>query len=389
VPVRRGVEGKHTESVTSVAFHVDQLFFKAPGGIGTYVRELVPALARQDPSPELVLFHARFDGGNESMPAEIAGLALERLDSTIRTLYPRWDLLARPPLPERLRATDIVHAPNPAAVPPTADHQRLIVTVHDMAFDRYPALFPRQWRWLYRAGVRAAVRRAHAILTPSRNTAEDLLSRTNARPERIHVVALAPSLDIGESSPAPVLERLRVPEPYLLSVGTLEPRKNLVRLVRAYRRAATGGLPHALVLAGFMGWHADDLLRELTLEGPGRIVMTGGVSGPDLDALYRAASAFVYPSLYEGFGLPPLEAMARGIPTVTSTSSSLSEVAGDAALGIDPSSVPALADAIRRVLTDMHLAADLAERGRARAATFSWDETARRTLQVYEEVARR
>jgi glycosyltransferase involved in cell wall biosynthesis len=370
--------------VTSVAFCVDQLFFSVPGGIGTYVRELAPALLRADPAVELRLFHASF-GGAEPAEAWARELPREEIPATIRTLYPRWDLLGRPPLPGRLGSTDVVHATNHAAVPPARPGQRLVVTVHDLAFEHFPQLFPTSWRWLYRAGVRAAVRRADAIITPSRSTAEDLVSRTAAKPDRIHVVPLAAALDLGDADVGATLARLKVPGPYVLFVGTLEPRKNLVRLVRAYRRVAASGLPHALVLAGGMGWHGSELLRELALAGAGEIVLTGELSRAELDALYRGATCFAYPSLYEGFGLPVLEAMARGIPVVTSAGSSLPEVTGDDAVAVDPRSVADIADAIRRVLSDSALAADLAARGHRRASTFSWEETARRTLQVYEK----
>ncbi|HET9248335.1 MAG TPA: glycosyltransferase family 1 protein, partial [Actinomycetota bacterium] len=300
-----------------VAAHVDQLFFTVPGGVGTYIRNLVPALAGREPSLEVTLFHARFAEPRPSEPW-MDGFAEEEIGGSIRSLYPRWNLTARPALPPSVRSADLVHAMSGSAVPPAAKGQRLVVTVHDLAFDRYPGMFPRAWRAMYRLGLRAAVRRADAIVTPSRTTAEDLLSRTNVEPRKLHVVpeaaALPPSdVDVGEA-----LSRLKVRPPYVLFVGTLEPRKNLVRLVRAYRRLAATGVPHALVLAGPLGWHHESLMRELALQGPGEIVMTGALEPDELDAVYRAADAFAYPSVYEGFGLPVLEAMSRGIPVVAS-----------------------------------------------------------------------
>jgi len=368
-----------------VAIHADQPYFRAPGGIGTYLRNLVPALARRESGLELTLFHARFAASEPPEPW-MRGFPVEELARSIRALYPGWDLLGRPRLPAALADADIVHATNPAAVPPISRGQRLVVTVHDLAFLRFPSLFPRAWSFLYRLGLRAAVRRADAILTPSRNTAEDLLGRTRVEPRKIHVTPLAAALPTSGADPDEVLRRLAIPEPYVLFVGTLEPRKNLVRLVRAYRRAAGVGLPHTLVLAGPMGWHAEALRRELALEGPGRVVLTGPLGAEDLDAVYRRADAFVYPSLYEGFGLPVLEAMARGVPTVASATSAVPEVTGDAAIGVDPRSVRDLARAIERVLSDADLARDLAARGRARAERFDWDETARLTLEVYERI---
>lgn len=373
--------------MTSVAFHIDQVFFPVPGGIGTYVRSLAPALARRDPSLDVRLFHSRFDPAADAEPEPwTTAFRTEELSGSVRSLYPRWDLAARPALPPALQECDVVHATNHVAIPPARSGQKLVVTVHDLAFEHYPSMFPRVWRYLYRAGLRAAIKRADAILTPSRNTAEDLLSRTDVAPEKLYVTPLAASLTRGTAEPAEVLARLKVPTPYVLFVGTLEPRKNLVRLVRAYRRVAATGVPHTLVLAGAMGWHPDALLREIALRGPGEIVLTGTLADEDLDAVYRGAAAFAYPSIYEGFGLPVIEAMARGIPTVASTSSAVPEAAGDAAIGVNPRSVRDIAKSLQRVLTDPELAEHLSSRARQHAERFSWDETARLTLQVYERV---
>ena len=370
--------------MTSVAVHVDQLFYQAPGGIGTYVRRLVPAMAKQDPALEVKLFHARF--GNEAPERWTRDFWMEELPRGIRFLYPRWNLTARPALPAALSSLDVLHAPSPASIPPAGSRQKLVVTIHDLAFLVAPQYFPRDWRMLFKLGLRAAVRRADAIVTPSRNTAEDLLSRTPVDPEKVHVVPLAAASDPSEVDGGETLARLKLHPPYILSVGTLEPRKNLVRLIRAYRRAAAAGVPHSLVLAGPLGWHHQQLHRELALRGPGEVVLTGALPEADVDALYRHAAAFVYPALYEGFGLPVLEAMSRGLPVITSTTSSLPEVAGEAALAVDPESVREIAAAIEAVTTDMALAEKLAKRGRARAERFSWDETARQTLEIYDKV---
>jgi glycosyltransferase involved in cell wall biosynthesis len=370
--------------LTSVAFHVDQLWFSAPGGIGTYVRELIGSLPTGEAGADLVPFRARFP--SDRTPVTVAMSETVILPASIRTLYPRWDLFARPALPPSLAGCDVIHAPNPAAVPPARHGQKLVVTVHDLAFERFPELFPRSWRWLYRAGLRAAVGRADAIITPSRATADELRSRTSIPADRVHVVALASSLPPTANDPAAAIERLHVPAPYLLFVGTLEPRKNLVRLVRAYRKAVGPSLPHALVLAGPAGWKSEALEAELALTGPGTIVRTGALDVSELDALYRSAAAFVYPSLYEGFGLPVLEALHRGVPTVASDIPPIREVAGNAALLVDPRSEEALATAIERILIDDALAADLRRDGPARAAGFSWSATAEGTLAVYREV---
>ena len=370
--------------MTRLAILVDQLFASIPGGMGTYVRELVPALTRADPSLDIALFHSKFTGSLQESWAR--GYPQVQLDAGIRRLYPSWTLFRRPRLPEELSGCGIVHSPLPAAVPPVRPRQGLVVTVHDVAFLAHPEAYSRSWRLVYRAALARTTRSADAIVTVSRYTAEDLVRRTKTDPGRVHVVPLAGALPATEADPDPVLDRLKVHRPYILSVGTLEPRKNLPRLVRAYRRLAVRGLPHSLVLAGPAGWRYQALMREVPMEGPGDVILTGAVPRSDLDALYRAAGMFVYPSLYEGFGIPVLDAMARGIPCVVSTSSSLPEVAGEAAYFVDPRSVAAIAEAIERVATDPVLAARLGAAGPARAGRFSWDETARRTLEVYKAI---
>jgi glycosyltransferase involved in cell wall biosynthesis len=366
-----------------VAFHVDQLWFAAPGGIGTYVRQLPRAMRVEDPSISLLFFRSRWPAGPEGTSSEQDAI---ELPWSIRTLYPSWALLGRPALPAPLSHADVVHATNPAAIPPAPEGAKLVVTVHDLAFETYPAAFDAKWRWLYRAGLKAAMSRADALIVPSGSTAEDLRTR-GADAGKIHVIPLAAPDPPARSDPAEVVARLRVPVPFILSVGTIEPRKNQVRLVRAYRRVIERtGLPHTLVLCGPNGWGEDELLHELAIGGTGRVLRTGGLDPDDVDALYRSADAMAYPSLYEGFGLPVVEALSRGVPTVTSDASSIPEVAGDAALLVNPADEDALADALERLLTDRELAARLREAGPEQAARFSWSRTARATLDVYELV---
>jgi glycosyltransferase involved in cell wall biosynthesis len=360
-----------------VAFHTDQLWFPASGGIGTYVRELLAALHG---AVELTTFQVGTEADRRDADVAVAG--------SIRTLYPRWNLTGRPSLPGALRACDLVHATNHAAIPPAVHRQALVVTVHDVAFDAFPAAFPTSWRWLYRAGVRAAARRADVIVTPSHATASDLEQRHGVDPNLVRVTPLASSLPTTSEDTAATLAALGIDPPFILCPATLEPRKNLVRLIRAYRQVAAD-VPQVLVLSGPDGWGADAVATEIARGGPGRVIRTGLVSDAHLDALLRAADLVAYPSLYEGFGLPVVEAMTRGVPVLASTTPAIAETAGGAALLVEAEDVAAIAEGLARVLTDRTLHEDLVAKGSDRAAGFSWDATARATLDAYRDALER
>ncbi len=365
-----------------IAFHVDQLWFSAPGGIGTYVSHLVSELPAVAPDDELVPFSASWAGrpSPEGVPA-----ATRSVGMPIRALYPMWAWSRRPNLPQRFGTLDAIHATNPAAIPPARPRQALVVTIHDLAFERYPELYPPRWRRLYQRGLEIAVREAHAVLAPSRHAAAAVAAHGVER-ERIHITPLAadPPAEAGTASTPPY------DGPYVLFVGTLEPRKNMPRLVRAFRAAVgDASLPHQLILAGPTGWQQDTLANALAADGGGRVHLPGRVGRQELEALYRGADAVAYPSLYEGFGLPVLEALAHGRPTLTSSTSSIPEVADDAALLVDPEDDDAIAAGLVRILTDEPLRAELISKGPARAASFSWAATARATLEAYRDALER
>jgi glycosyltransferase involved in cell wall biosynthesis len=376
-----------------VGLHVDQLWFRAPGGIGTYVRELWSSLDRLDDADvEVLPFTARWREERADArpdPPVVAG-ATQQLRLPIRVLYPAWATVRRPRLPRRFGHLDVIHATNHVAIPPARHGQALVVTVHDLAFERFPDLFPPRWVRLYRRSLAIARREADVVLAPSEATARDLEGHGIPR-SKIRVIPLAcrPPLDQRSvtGGRVPVLEPGR---PFLLAVGTLEPRKNLPRLVRAFRRAAQDAdLPHALVLAGPTGWHQEALAAELDRDATGRVHRLGSLHPVDLDAVYGDAAAVAYVSLYEGFGLPVLEALARGLPTLASDSTSIPEVAGEAALLVDPEDEDAIAAGIVRILTDDALRADLARAGPVRAGSYSWASTARATLGAYEQATGR
>jgi len=267
-----------------------------------------------------------------------------------------------------------------------------VVTVHDLTLLTHP-----EWheaakvRW-FRWAMRRAVTRAQRVLCVSATTARDLAEQLGVDPARIDVTPLGTDLRRAPDDEVAALRArlgLGDDEPYLLGLGTLEPRKDLPTLVRAFALLAHD-LPHRLVLAGLAGWGAGPLQEAVAASGVAdRVLLPGYVPEVDKAALFSGADAFVYPSRYEGFGLPVLEAMACGVPTITTTGGSLPEVAGDGALLLDPGDPGALAAAIAKLLANPEEAAALAHRGQARAATQTWDRCAALTAAAYRRAAGR
>lgn len=267
-----------------------------------------------------------------------------------------------------------------------------VLTVHDLIFEHYPEHHTRRNRLFLRTSMPLFVRAARQIIAVSRQTARDLVDLYRADPAKITVIyngvdsAFQPP---DEATVRAARTRYSPDRPYLLMLGTLEPRKNHRLALRALARLKTLGHPHRLVLAGGQGWLFDPVQQEVARLGlEGDVLFPGYIPNADLPGLYAAADCVLMPSLYEGFGLPMLEAMACGAPVVASTASSLPEVGGDAALYVSPHDDEALAAAIHLVLTQPALADALAARGLARAASFTWAHCAAQTVEVYRAAAR-
>lgn len=263
-----------------------------------------------------------------------------------------------------------------------------VVTVHDLAVFLYPETFTFKKRVLQRALLPTLVRNAAAVLTPSEATRRDVLRLLPSDPRRVVAVPLAAGDSFATRPGADEIAReraaLHLPARYLLAVGTLEPRKNLPRLIRAFERIAARFPDVHLVVAGGRGWRDESIRATLgDSKVKDRIHAVGYVSPEALRVLYAEALVLCYPSLYEGFGLPVAEAMAMATPVLTSRGSSLDEVAAGAALAVDPLSVDELAAALERLLSDEALRADLSRRGLTRAAELSWKSTALRTREVF------
>lgn len=346
-------------------------------GNETYVRGLLSGLASLDgvTVAAAVPPEHRVDAGWSSaitwLPLS-TNSSVRRLSGDLARLSQRWN-------------ADILHA---TYLAPYRSPCPVVVSVHDVSFKRFPEYFSWRDRVLFSTLLPSSLRRAAAVLTLSSHSRDELRHFYPGLRTPIHVVPAAPSRTfrpLDTDTAAAVLSRLDIPRPFLLAVGSVQPRKNLARLVEAFGGVRRERPDIHLVIVGPSGFRAS-ALRE-TIAGRGLIDavrLLGYVSEDELVALYNAAVALVYPSVYEGFGLPVVEAMACGRPVIAANTSSLPEVAGNAALLVDPFDVSALGSAMERLLADPQAAADLGARGLARVAQFSWQRTASTALAAFE-----
>jgi glycosyltransferase involved in cell wall biosynthesis len=284
---------------------------------------------------------------------------------------------------------DLLHALG--FVSPFGWRGKTVVTVYDLSFLRYPEVFNRSNRFYLGTFTPPSLRRADRVITISESTRQDVIDLCGVAPERVTPILLAADERFKPATPEAVTafrERHGLPERFILYLGTLEPRKNVDTLVKAYARLREQGSDdHILVLAGGKGWQYDSIFEQVHALGLTDSVRFPGFVPADEQALwYSSATVFAFPSRFEGFGLPLLEAMACGTPVVSSWASSLPEVVGDAGLLVDPSDVDGLSSALRQLMEDESQRQAFAAAGLARAQTFSWQRMASETVQVYREV---
>lgn len=356
-------------------------------GNSTYTRGLISAFVAANDADHFALFagnpdhpfyRARPSRGRLRVVRVAQGKGLVRLAWTLGRAASR----------ERV---DVMHTQYTAPLGYTGP---LVVTVHDLGFLHVPESFPRGLRAALRALVPRSIARAAQVITDSEFAARDIVMRYGVRPEKIAVIPLGADArfrPVDQAETVDVLARYDLRPGFLFSLGRLNRRKNLERLLQAYGRLRANGLTDVpLVIGGKPDYGVDDVLRRADLSAAGSSVRFAGlIPDRDLPAFYCGAACFVYPSLFEGFGLPLLEAMACGTSVVASNRAALPELVGDAGLLVDPESVNDLVAALGRVLGDCGLAHELGQRGLERSRQFSWEKTARRTLEVYREAAQR
>jgi glycosyltransferase involved in cell wall biosynthesis len=359
------------------------------GGNETYIRNLIRSLAEIDGENRYTIYLANPRAAKEWSN----GFATRHQNFSIVSLPPPTPII-RVPLylayELRRRPVDVLHVQFTA--PPFCPAP-VVATIHDLAFEHLPETFTRRGSLQLKLTVRRTAHRAARIATVSEYSRQDLLRTYRLPPEKVavtyngiesHFTTKPSSANEAEE----VSRRFGIERGFLLAVGSLQPRKNLVRLIRAYAglRAGHADFTHQLVIVGRKLWLTDEIFAEVKRQQWAKdLILTDYVADEDLPRLYRAATAFVYPSLFEGFGLPPVEAMACGTPVVTSNTSSLPEVTGEAALLIDPHSEEDLTRALLSIVRDDALRAKLRAAGIEQAKKFTWREAAEKTLRLYRE----
>jgi len=369
---------------------IDAAVLRPPmSGVERAVQSLVGALGRATRDFEFIIYYPRsLPKPPDTTPPDFR-YRHPLLPNRFRFLRILWEQTMLPFALRRDRV-DLLHAP--AYVAPRFSATPLVLTIYDAIALRFPNLCKRVNALHYRLLMPSAARRALRVIVPSECTRRDVVSLLGVPEERIRVVPLGvsahfrPIEDAAEI--AAVRRRYGLPELYVLYVGNLEPKKNLPHLIRALAASRrTGRLTHRLVIAGRKAWHTAELRRTIrTYRLHDAVVFPGEIRESDLPALYSGASLFVFPSLYEGFGLPPLEAMACGTPVVATRAGALPEVLGNAALLLSSGDVRQLRIAMEKVMNNRFLRNSLRARGIERAKRFTWENTARKTLDVYAEI---
>jgi len=355
--------------VVRVAYTLEQCWHRVPGG--TAIAALEVARAMPDVRRDVQLLgvsgrHADDPAVDFDLSIDVAGLPVAGAmlyETSLRLHWPRVESVW--PDAELVHCTTII---------PFATRRKMVVTVHDLAFLHHPEFFTRRGNAVFRRSLAAIRRRADMVLCSSRATLDDCREAGFGEDRLRHVALGVRHVDVDDTAVERVRRERSLPSEFLLFVGTLEPRKNLARLIRAH--GSRPDLPH-LVIVGAEGWGAHEAPAS------SRVSFVGHVDDTSLHALYRAATVFVYPSIREGFGLPVLEAMAQSTPVVTSATTSTAEVAGGAAVLVDPLDEESIADGIVRALANRDHYVDL---GRQRASVMTWQNAAATTASVYDEV---
>ncbi|MFC2025812.1 glycosyltransferase family 4 protein [Chloroflexota bacterium] len=360
---------------------------KEPGGAGTYIIQLIRALVELQP-PYKITVIAHQNGYNQINIPTKPGLAWIIVGDKKPAKRLVWEQVRLPGLVRKTRV-DLLHSlhyTRPAFLP-----CRSVVTFHDMTFFIFPHLHTRLKRLFFPSAIRLSARKADAIIAVSESTRTDTIRLLNISGDKVFTVPEGVGKEFRPISDGKMLADIRhrynLPHEFFLYVGTIEPRKNLQLLIKSYNNLTGRGHSIPLVIVGNLGWMYDDVLHQIeVLDLRENIHFTGYVPIQDLPSIYNLAKIFVYPSTYEGFGLPPLEAMACGTPVITTAVSSIPEHVGDGGILIPPEDEAALTQAMLKLLNDQTFQTEMSHRGPQQAKLFTWKHTAKETTKVYQHI---
>ncbi|MFC2054636.1 glycosyltransferase family 4 protein [Chloroflexota bacterium] len=358
-----------------------------PGGAGNYIIQLIRSLASLETDSHFTVFAYQSGYGLFDVPTS------PQLDwflfpdkSPARRLL--WEQTT---LPRLVRRSNVALLHSLHYTKPLSLSCASVVTFHDMTFFLYPHLHTRSKRIFFPTAIRLSARLADALIAVSENTKKDAVRLLGVPGDKITAIPHGVGEEFHPITDTRLLEDIRrkysLPQDFILNVGVVEPRKNLTLLLKSYQRLHSQGISLPLVIVGGLGWMYEDVFRLVESLGiKEQVHFTGYVSSHDLPIVYNLSRVFVYPSIYEGFGLPPLEAMACGTPVITTAVSSMPEHVGDAGILIPPQDEKALTNALQKLINDSTIQEELSSKGPERASQFTWKRTAQETLKVYQSV---
>lgn len=358
-----------------------------PGGAGNYIIHLIRALASLSNEYQFTIF-AHHSGRDliDSPPSSRMNWVLVPDKSPARRLV--WEQVTFPRLVRQSRVGLLhsLHYTRPLFLACSS-----VVTFHDMTFFLYPHLHTRSKRIFFPSAIRLSARLADALIAVSENTKNDAIRLLGVPGDKITAIPHGVGEEFHPITDARLLDDIRLkfslPQDFILNVGVVEPRKNLTLLLKSYQQLHSQGISLPLVIVGGLGWMYEDVFRQVESLGiKEQVYFTGYVPDHDLPIIYNLARVFVYPSIYEGFGLPPLEAMACGTPVITTAVSSMPEHVADAGILIPPQDENALTNALQKLINDSTLQEELSSKGPERASQFTWKRTAQETIKVYQSV---
>jgi len=358
-------------------------------GVEEYTANLLSSMINLAPHIRFKLFlnsFSRVDLNDDWIKSP--NVSVHKFNIPNKILFPSLWALGSPKIDRLIGGADVFFSPH-FFVAPVSKSCRRVITFHDLSFIRYPEFFSFKQRiWHYLQKPHKQAQKADSIIAVSNSTKADLVDLFGVKPDKVNVVYSGIDsrfFNFNDGEQEKTKQKYNLPDNYILFLGTFEPRKNLIGIIKAFEILCRNNKfkDYYLILVGNKGWLSEEVFRALDYSRlKQKIIYLGPIANSDRPAIYRNSKLFVYPSFFEGFGFPPVEAMASGIPVITSHTSSLPEVVGESALMIDPYNTEEIADAMAMILSDNKIYRNYVEKGKKRASQFSWQKTAQETLRA-------